>query len=176
MLRLMFVTTFLLMGISTFAQDSTAVIKLNELEKRNGFKDIKLVMHIDSVKGAKFKKDFKEKKEFDAKLYEVEHPNYDLIGEVKVKKVEIKTYKNLIYEISVVTERDTRLMKALESIYGQSEYDVKNETYLWKGKDLVLKFRSHSKGQLEMVYISYIVHGMMKADKAQKVDDIANDF
>jgi hypothetical protein len=176
MLRPFFVIALLLSGMFCSAQDSTAVKKPNELEKRNGFKDIKLGMSVDSVKGIKFKKDFKEKKEFDAKLYEVEHPNYESIGEVKVKKVEIKAYKNLIYDISVITERDTRLMKALESIYGQSEYDVKNETYLWKGKDLVLKFRAHSKGQLEMVYISYIVHGMMKADKAQKVDDIANDF
>ena len=84
-----------------------------ELERRNGFKDIKLGMVVDSLKGVKFKKDFKERDEFDAKLYSVENPDYAKIGEVGVSKIEVKTYKNLIYEIQVVTEKDVRLMKAL---------------------------------------------------------------
>src|SRR5688572_9674716 len=119
MLRPLFL--ILLMALCTVArsQDSTAVKTYSELEKRNGFKDIKLGMAVDSVKGIKFKKDFKERKEFDAKLYEVENPAYESIGEVKIKKLEVKAYKGLIYEISVTTGKDTRVMKALESIYGQ---------------------------------------------------------
>lgn len=147
-----------------------------ELEKRNGFKDIKLGMAIDSIKGAKFKKDFKEKEEFDAKLFEVDHPDYKKIGEVAINKVELKTYKNLIYEITVITAKDPRLMKALESIYGKSGYDQINETYFWNGQDLTLKFKSHSKNQLEMVYISFSVFKMMKEDKDKKIVDIADDF
>ena len=52
----------------------------------------------------------------------------------------------------------------------------KRETYFWKTENLVLKFRSHSKHQIELLYISYPVIKMMKTDKNQKVDDIANDF
>jgi hypothetical protein len=170
MLRLFFVTTLLLLSEISYGQE------VNELERRNGFKDIKLAMPVDSVKGFKFKKDFKEKKEFDAKLYTVEHADYEKIGEVDIKKVELKTYKNLIYEITVIADKDQRLMKALESIYGQSEYDMKTETYFWKGANLILAFRSHSKNQLEMVYTSFIVTGMMKQDKAKKVEAIADDF
>jgi hypothetical protein len=155
---------------SLFAQE------LSELEKRNGFKDIKLSMPVDSVKGIKFKKDFKDSGEFDAKIYTVEHPNYDKIGEVSIKKVELKSYKGLIYEITVVTDKDQRLMKALESIYGKAEYDLKNETYFWKSNLTVLKFKSHSKGSLELTYISYLVRNMMKADKGKKVEAIADDF
>jgi hypothetical protein len=147
-----------------------------ELARRNGFKDIKLTMPGDSVKGAKFKKDFKERKEFEARLYEVDHPDYKKIGEVNVNKVEIKTYKNLVYEILVVADKDPRLMKALESIYGQAEYDLINETYFWRADNLSLKFRSHSKNQLEMLYTSTIVLKMMKADKGKKVEAIADDF
>jgi hypothetical protein len=157
-------------GIS-FAQE-----ELSELEKRNGFKDIKLGMPVDSVKGLKFKKDFKEKEEFDAKLYEVEHPSYAKIGEVNVKSIELKAYKNLIYEISVITEKDPRLMKALESIYGKADYDMKKETYFWRGQTLVLQFRSPSKHQLEMLYGSITVRNLMKTDKAKKVEAIADDF
>src|SRR5689334_13064647 len=68
---------------------------ISELEKRNGFKDIKLGMIADSVKGVKFKKDFKERDEFPAKLYAVEHPDFARIGEVKVDRIEVKAYKDL---------------------------------------------------------------------------------
>lgn len=148
----------------------------SELEKRNGFKSLKLGMPVDSVKGTKFKKDFKERDEFDAKLYEVEDPSYQKIGEVEVKSIHIKAYKNLVYEISVITPKDPRLMKALESIYGKAEYDLKNETYFWKGTTLTLKFRSSSKTTLEMLYNSLAISKMMKQDKEKKVETIANDF
>ena len=147
-----------------------------ELEKRNGFKDIKLGTPVDSVKGLKFKKDFKEKDEFDAKLYSVDHPGYAKIGEVSVNKIELKAYKNLIYEILVVADKDTRLMKALESIYGIANYDEKRETYFWRSETLILKFQPHNKHKLEMVYISYLIHNKMKEDKGKKVVDIADDF
>jgi len=149
---------------------------LAELEKRNGFKDIKLGMVADSMKGAKLKKEFKEKDEFPAKLYTIDHPNYQKIGEVSINKIEIKSYKDLIYEISIMVDKDTRVMKALESLYGKAEYDLKRETYFWKTENLVLKFRSHSKHQIELLYVSFPVIKMMKTDKNQKVDDIANDF
>ena len=149
---------------------------LSELEKRHGFKNIKLEMTIDSLQGFKLKKEFKEHDEFPAKLYAIEHPDYEKIGEVKVNKLEVKTYKDLIYEIVVVADKDTRLMKALESLYGKADYDIKRETYFWRTENLLLKFRSHSKNHLEMVYISYPLLKKMKEDKNQKVDDIANDF
>ncbi len=153
-----------------FAQDTT------ELEKRNGFKDIKLGISIDSIKGAKLRKEFKEKGEFPAKLFDVENPAYEKIGEVSVKSVDLKTYKNLIYEIHVVVDKDVRVMKALESLYGKSEYDMKGEIYFWKTPNLVLKFGSHGKHHLELTYISFLAHRTMKEDKGKKVDDIAEDF
>ena len=149
---------------------------LSELDKRSGFKDIRLASVIDSVKGIKLVKEFKEHDEYPAKLFEVENPEYEKIGEVKVHKVELKTYKDLIYEINVTTDKDERLMKALESLYGKSEYDMKNETYFWKTDSVILKFKSQGKHRLQMLYVSYPVHKMMRADKDKKVDDIANDF
>lgn len=169
MLRKILPPAFLLLTTFTaFSQN------LAELEKRNGFKDIKLGMIIDSLKGIKLKKEFKERDEFPAKLYSVEGDEYAKIGEAKVSKVDVKAYKDLIYEINVITNKDPRLMKALESIYGKADYDLKRETYFWKSENLVLKFRSHSKSQLELVYISYPVLKQMKADKDQKIDDIAD--
>lgn len=153
-----------------FSQD------ISELGKRNGFKEIKLGMIIDSLKGCSLKKEFLEKDEFPAKLYSVDNPEYQKIGEVKVNKIEVKTYKDLIYEISVITDKDQRMMRALESIYGKSDYDIKKETYFWKNDNIILKFRSHSKNHLELQYISMLIYKNMKEDKNQKVDDIAHDF
>jgi hypothetical protein len=150
--------------------------KIAELEKRNGFKDLKLGMPIDSVKGSKLRKEFKEKEEFDAKLYSVENPLYATIGEVKINTIELKTYKGQVYQIHVVADKDPRLMKALESIYGIAEYDMKRETYFWKGQSMVLKFKSFSRNQLEMIYTSFLVLNQMKEDKGKKVQDIADDF
>jgi hypothetical protein len=106
----------------------------------------------------------------------VEDPAYQKIGEVEVKSIQIKTYKNLVYEISVVTPKDPRLMKALESIYGKADYDMKAETYFWKSESITLKFHALSKHTLEMLYFSKIVSNMMKTDKAKKVEAIADDF
>ena len=147
-----------------------------EIDKRNGFKDIKMASHIDSVKGAVFKKDIKEKGHHPAKLYVIEHPDYQTIGEVKIESIEVKTYKGLIYEISVKTEKDSRLMKGMESALGKPVYNVRDESYNWAGKNVGLKFRSHSKNQLELLYGSNVVYKIMREDKDKKIKDISGDF
>lgn len=162
---------FLYQGFNATGQD------IAELERRNGFKNLKLGISIDSLTGEKkIKKEFKEQNQFLAKLYSYAHPDYTKIGEVPISKIEFKTYNDLIYQIHVITSKDPRLMKALESIYGSADYDMKKETYFWKGKSLILKFRSYSRNQLEMIYISYPVLSLMKSDKNKKVEDIADDF
>lgn len=169
----LFIPIFLchLISLPLLAQDD-----LTELDKRNGFKNIKMTMHIDSVPGAVFKKDIKEKGHFPAKLYEVVHPDNATIGEVAVNKIEVKTYKDLIYEITVITDQDTRLMKGMESALGRPLYDVRDETYTWTGKNLSLKFSKASKKTLQLLYSSAIVRRMMEEDKRKKIDDIADDF
>ncbi|HEU5291737.1 MAG TPA: hypothetical protein VFU05_13905 [Cyclobacteriaceae bacterium] len=151
-------------------------VQETELDRRNGFKDIKMASPIDSVKGAIFKKDFKEKGHHDAKLYTIEHPDYQFIGEVKIESIEVKTFKGLIYEISVITVKDSRLMKGMEAALGKPIYNVRDESYNWAGKNLGLKFRPHKKNQLELLYGSKVVHQLMKDDKANKIKDISGDF
>jgi hypothetical protein len=167
-----FISLLLLLVISTLthAQDTA------ELARRNGFKTIKLGNHVDSVKGAEFKKDIKEKNEFPAKLYAVENPEYETIGEVKVKKVALKTYKDFIYEINVITEKDTRLMKGMIKSFGEPKYIITSDTYNWITETLSLTFKNHSKKEILLTYRCYPVLKMMRVDKGKKVDDIAEDF
>lgn len=159
--------------LSTFAITAQ---DLAELDRRKGFKDLKLGSHIDSVKGASFKKDVKEKNEFPAKLYLVDNDEYKSIGEVKVKKVEAKTYKNIVYEIIVITTKDQRLMKGMEKSFGKPTYIIVTDTYNWKTDSLSLTFKDHSKNELRLTYRYYPVLKMMQVDKGKKIDEIATDF
>lgn len=161
---------FLSVSWSVWAQN------LDELDRRNGFKDIRLGTPIDSIRGAELKKEIKEKNEFPAKLYEVENPNYASIGEVKVKKVELKTYKDLIYEIVVITDKDTRLMKGMVKAFGEPKYILVTDSYNWITQNLSLTFNDHSKNEIRLRYRCYPVLKMMLVDKGKKVDDIAEDF
>ena len=167
----------ILIGLFLFTVTTNGICQdISELDKRNGFKGIKLGYPIDSIQGSKLQKEFKERNEYPAKLYEVDHPDYQTIGEVKITKIELKTYKDLIYEIRVIAHKDPRLMKALESLYGEADYDIKNETYFWKTENIILKFQSEGKNRLELLYVSLTLLKSMKDDKDRKVDDIANDF
>ena len=167
-LTILFVLVFLTGTV--YAQD------VAELERRYGFKDLKLGTPIDSIKGAEFKKDVKEKNEFPAKLYEIENAEYKNIGEVKVKSVEVKTYKDIIYEIIVITHKDTRLMKGMTKSFGQPKYILVTDTYNWVGSNLSLTFKDHSRNELKLVYRCFPVIRMMFADKGKKIDEIAEDF
>jgi len=170
MMKKIFLTTLTLALISL-----NGLSQETELDKRNGFKDIKLATPIDSIKGAKLKKELKEKGHA-VQLYTIDHPDYTTIGEVKIESIEAKAYKGLIYEIVVITEKDERLMKGMERALGKPNYNVRDESYNWGGQRVSLKFSSFSKSQLSLAYSSHLVHKMMKEDKAKKIDAIADDF
>lgn len=146
-----------------------------ELERRNGFKEIKLGSPIDSVKGATFKKDLIERKEFETKLYETEDPQYMSIGGVEVRKIELKVYKGLIYEIHVVTAKDQRVMPALEKSFGKATYSIQVKSYYWKAESLSLVFKGLSK-EINLTYRSAPVIRMMYEDKGKKIETISEDF
>ena len=169
-MRYLIFSSLVIFSTSIFGQD------LAELDRRAGFKDIKLGSHIDSIKGASFKKDIKEKNEFPAKLFAVENEEYKSIGEVKVKKVEVKTYKDFIYEIIVITSKDTRLMKGLQKSFGKPIYILPTDTYNWKTELLSLTFKDNAKNELRLNYRYYPLIRKMLEDKGKKIDEIAEDF
>jgi hypothetical protein len=169
-LRTVCTLTLALFQLISFGQENS------ELAARNGFKDIQLGTPVDSVPGIKFKKDIKEKNEYPAQLFEVSNEAYESIGEVKVKKLELKSYKGLIYQIDVITEKDTRLMKGMEKLYGKPKYILPTDTYNWTADSLSLTFKDHSKREIKLTYRSYPVLKQMRVDKGKEIDDIADDF
>jgi hypothetical protein len=157
-------TTFMAQG-----QDTT------ELIRRNGFKTIHLGTLMDSVKGASFKKEIKERDEFPARLFVVNNDQLKMIGEVRVKEILLKTYQDLIYEIVVTTDKDDRVMRALEKSFGKAKYILRDLSWNWGTSRLSLRFVSH-KNYLELTYRSHPVIQKMYADKGKKIDAIAEGF
>lgn len=149
---------------------------VEELVKRNGFKDIRLGSPADSVKGLEFEKDYVEFKEFPCRLYSVDHPDYKKVGEANVSKVELKVYNGIIYEIIVTTPKDPRIMRGLEKLYGKPIYSLRTESYYWRATDqLSLVYKGHHK-EITLTYKSYPVIKQMYADKQKKIEEIAEDF
>ncbi len=149
---------------------------VEELVKRNGYKGIRLGSPIDSIKGAEFKKDFTELKEFAAKLYEIKNDEFMKIGDSKVNEIEVKVYNGFIYEIIVSAPKDPQIMRALEKLYGKPVYSLRTESYYWRAPDqLSLVYKGHHK-EIKLLYKSYPMIKMMYADKKKKVEEIAEDF
>jgi len=159
----------ILINSSLWAQNTA------ELDRRNGFRNIKLGNPIDSVKEAVFKKDIMEQKMYPAKIYETRHTDYKSIGEVSVKKIELRTYKDLIYEINIVLPKDPRVMQGLEKSYGEATYSVRLHAYYWKAENLSLIFKGDGK-QIHLTYKSAPMLKMMNEDKSKKVDQVAEQF
>lgn len=147
-----------------------------ELEKRNGFKNIKLNTSIDSVKGAVFKEDILEKGGYPAKLYSVTGEDYKTIGEVRIESIKLKTYKDLVYEITVITEKDPNLMKGMTKALGTPSFSIRTNLYSWRSKSVVLTFESVGKNDLKLNYKSYPVFRRMAEDKGRKAEDVVSDF
>ncbi len=165
------IISFLLILLNTclWAQNTA------ELDRRNGFKSIKLGNPIDSVKEAEFKKDIIELKMFPAKIYETRHADYKSIGEVTVKKLELKTYKGLVYEINVFLPKDPRVMQGLEKSYGEATYSMRLHAYYWNAENLSLVFKGDGK-KIHLTYKSAPVLKMMHEDKSKKVEQVADEF
>lgn len=147
-----------------------------ELARRRGFKDIRLGTHIDSIRGTTFKKEGREKNEFPVEVYEVDHPDYKKIGDIEIEKVELSTYKQMVYQIVVIADKDPRLMKGMIKSFGQPKYIVTTDTYNWLTDSLSLTFKKHSKKEVQLTYRYYPLLKMMRTDKGKEIDEIATDF
>lgn len=154
---------------------SPAFSQAKEADGMYGFKSLKLDSRIDSVKGAKFLKEL-DKDGVRSKLFEVQNEELMTLGELKVDKIFVRTFKEIVYEIYVEMDKDVRIMKALEKLYGAAGYDGLNQTYFWKMEKFNIRFKSQSKKRIEIIYHSYAYQQMVKDEKNQKVKSLSDDF
>jgi hypothetical protein len=167
-----FIPLFIVLTASAQKQEPDS----DELEKRNGFKYIKLNYPTDSIRGLEFKKDFFEKPGITAKLYTITDPDLNTIGAVEIKAVRIKSYRDLVYEIEVITGKDPRLMRGMEKVLGKPSYSVRTNVYSWRSKSVKLSFAPQGNNELRLLYRSYPVLKLMAEDSGRSIEQVSDDF
>lgn len=164
-------TFFLLISHLSWAQG------LEELEKRNGFKDIKLLSSASSYEGLELKKEDVSHETFpNSTLYTAKKGYYESIGKLKIYDLEVMAYKDSIFQITVITEKDPNLYKGMKKLFGEPEYAYGSERYYWSTEKLKLAYGSHSRNKIQMVYFSHLMVEKRKQEKKQVVENIADDF
>ncbi|UII34078.1 hypothetical protein LVD17_09655 [Fulvivirga ulvae] len=169
-MALRFVILFLMMSGKLLAQGA------EELDRRNGFKDIKMTSNIAEYEGLEYKKDIEDEVFPQAKLYTAKKGYYENIGSLKIFDLEVKVYKDSIFEIKVITEKDPNLYKGLKKAFGEPEFAYRSSKYYWQSERLKLMYSSHSNNKIEMVYRSYLMNDKLKEEKKQEVEEIVDDF
>lgn len=164
------IIALLLVGSAGFAQG------VEELDRRNGFKDIKMASNVTAYEGLEFKKDIEDEVFPEAQLYTARKGHYESIGTLKIYDLEVKVYKDSIFEIKVITEKDANLYKGLKKAFGEPEFAYRANKYYWQTERLKLLYGSHSNNKIEMVYRSFLMSDKLKEDKKQVVEEIVDDF
>ena len=151
---------------------------VKELDNKNGFQDLVLMSDVKQYETLSFKKIIKDDlhKLDEAGLYNGAKTHFADIGGIKIQKLEVKAYQDLIYEIKVIADKDPMLYKGLSKKYGKGQYSVHNNAYNWSGKKVSLEFVSSGKNEVQLTYFSKPMLAVFKQGKAQDIEDIADDF
>jgi len=155
---------------------SVAAQGVEELEKRNGFKDIKLASDVTLYEGLIFEKEIDDEKFGKLQIYIRKKEHYTNIGIIKIDYMEVRTYNGEVYEVQVVINKDPKMYGGLKKAFGPPQYSPVTNDYFWRADSLKLMYRSYGKNQLEMVYHSYVIDRKLKDEKKEEIDDIASDF
>ena len=159
------------------AQETDSVeADIPELDKRGGFQDIKLNTDISEYSDLEYKKDIKDELFPGAKLYVRKKGAYSSIGRVPIENLEVYTYKDLIYKIIIVSEKDPAIYQGLSNNFGKNQYNHREKAYYWKTKKIRLYFKSGKKNELILEYYSYVIHNMRTEEIKKSYTDVADDF
>ena len=151
---------------------------VKELDAKNGFKELVLMSDVKQYEHLTFKKGIEDDKykldEVD--LYNGARNHFSDIGGIKIQRVEVKAFQNLIYEIKVTVDKDPKLYKGLSKKYGKGAYSIQNNGYNWAGSKVSLEFASSGKNEVQLTYFSKLMNEVFKQGKEKEVEDIADDF
>lgn len=161
-------TFFILIGsISLFAQNQ-------ELDKRNGFKNIKLLSKATDYNELKLSKTQDEENKA---IYVRSSGSLSKIGDIQIKDLNVYTYNDIIYRIEVATGKNTQLFKGLQKAFGKAKFAVVTNVYLWQGENVKLTFASENGGKrIVMNYSAPKIKEIIKKDEEQKLQNLSDDF
>lgn len=145
-----------------------------ELDRRNGFKDIELLTDISVLPGLEHWKAQKDKPRHD--FYKNTKGAYESIGNVKVYKVIVSTYRNLAYKIEVIAEKDEKLFRSLEKAFGKIKYSMGSQISYWAGEKVRLTYEAINAKKIRLTYSANGINQIIAADKQRAVDSLSGEF
>jgi hypothetical protein len=163
---------FLLCLIANASEAQSAA----ELDKRNGFKDIKLATEVHLYEGLEYKEAIEDKLFKQLAVYQRKKGYYESIGSIKIYDVEVLAYNGEVYKIKVITEKNPKLYSGLKKAFGEPTFSPRGDNYYWATQNINLTFGNNSKSRLELVYTSHVVKSHLKKDKEEEIEDISEDF
>lgn len=163
------ITLFILgLNASSYGQFS------EELDKRNGFKDIKLLSDVTTYPGLEYWKDDKSKA--DHAIYRSKKGSYEKIGDVEVYKITVYSYRDLVYEIEVVASKNEKLFRSFEKAYGKINSSLAASYSYWDGKKVRLNYETVGSKKIKLTYRSKQIKQMIALDKKKAVDSLSTEF
>jgi hypothetical protein len=167
-MRLIILLVTLGLSTNTLAQNN------KELDERNGFKDIKLLSNVTENSTLEFWKDQKNKEEHS--LYRPIKGSYETIGDVKIHNITIATYRNLIYEIVVITQKNEELFRGLEKAYGKIKYSVGSQVSYWESENVKLTYEPEGKSKVKLTYSAKGINQIIATDKKKAIEELSSEF
>jgi hypothetical protein len=161
---------FMLTGMPFILMAQTSV----ELDRRNGFKDIKLLTDISDNDGLEYWKPQKDKPKHD--LYRSNRDAYESIGNVRVFKVIVHTYRNLAYKIEVIAGKDEKLFRSLEKAFGKIKYSMGSQISYWAGENVRLTYEAVNAKKIKLTYSANGINQIIASDKQKAVDSLSSEF
>jgi len=162
---------FSVIVISVHAQN------LEDLESKHGFQDIKLDSEISDYSNLLYSKSIRNRKsEEPILLYGREKGSYQKIGDVSIRNLEVKTFLGKIIEIRIITEKDTDIMKALKTLYGEPNFSVRSNAWEWRSEGVLLSLSSVGKNKLEIIYASRKLNQYIQDLEEEGIEEISTDF
>ncbi|MFW5760129.1 MAG: hypothetical protein ACOCXH_04010 [Cyclobacteriaceae bacterium] len=167
-----FTVSFIFSVLIGYAQSA------DELDKKNGFQDITMLSSPRNNIKLEYVKDVAHERVplSQVQYYQAAKREYKKIGSVNIKSLEVWAYKDQIFQIRVVTEQDPDLYKGLRQLFGTPDYSIREDLYYWSGKKVRLSYQAESKSRLELIYFSHLLDDILKSEKNEEIDNIADDF
>lgn len=164
---------FLVFG---FLANASSAQSVEELDKRNGFKDIKLATEVHQYEGLEYKEEIEDELFKQLSVYTKRKGYYESIGSIKIYEVEVLAYKGEVYKIKIITEKNPKLYGGLKKAFGEPTFSPRGDNYYWSTENLGLTFGNNAKTRLQLQYTSYVMKDRLKEDKKEEIEDIADDF
>ncbi len=149
---------------------------VEELDKRNGFKDIKMATEVHQYQGLEYKEEIEDKLFKQLSVYTKKKGYYESIGSIKIYDVEVLAYNGEVYKIKVVTEKNPKLYGGLKKAFGEPTFSPRGDNYYWSTDKINLTFGNSAKTKLELIYTSHVMRKRLKKDKEEEIEDISEDF